>query len=325
MCNVLTVGSYAASADLTGQIKLTRLDENGRPLETVEPKGLSGLEMAISPDLHWFIAGEYEGNVLAWKLNASGGDDAPVLIGRHTQSVRGIVVTPDSQWAITAGGEDGSVCKWSLQTPNPTASDAQVGSQPGDVVALAISPNGRWIAFGGEAKTGLEFPVSCIDLTQNTLRVLPQGHTGPISALVYDWFGLAGSEQSGSALLASGSEDGQIQVYDADVPRLLDSGHATAIKSLTFCPTPGWLVSGGDDGTVGVWDLLHADQKPLVLHGNAGRIVQVLVTPQWLVVGYYNGAILLWDIRRCMLVKRATDEQGIELHDQADSPGTTKT
>ena len=170
VCNVLTVGSYAASADLTGQIKLTRLDENGRPLETVEPKGLSGLEMAISPDLHWFIAGEYEGNVLAWKLNASGGDDVPVLIGRHTQSVRGIVVTPDSQWAITAGGEDGSVCKWSLQTPNPTATDAQLGSQPGDVVALAISPNGRWIAFGGEAKTGLEFPVSCIDLTQNTLR-----------------------------------------------------------------------------------------------------------------------------------------------------------
>ena len=83
---------------------------------------------------------------------------------------------------------------------------------------------------------------------------------------------------------------------------MLDSGHATAIKSLTFCPAPGWLVSGGDDGTVSVWDLLHADQKPLVLHGNAGRIVQVLVTPQWLVVGYYNGAILLWDIRRCILV-----------------------
>jgi WD40 repeat protein len=133
------------------------------------------------------------------------------------------------------------------------------------------------------------------------------------------------SDRSGSAPLASGSENGQIQVYDADVPRLLDSGHATAIKSLTFCPAPGWLVSGGDDGTVGVWDLLHADQKPLVLRGNAGRIVQVLVTPQWLVVGYYNGAILLWDIRRCILVKRAADEQSIELHDQADGPGTINT
>ena len=85
MCNVLTAGSYAASADLTGQIKLTRLDENGRPVETLEPTGLTGLEMAISPDLQWFIAGEYEGNVLAWKLNASGGHGPPVVIGRHTQ------------------------------------------------------------------------------------------------------------------------------------------------------------------------------------------------------------------------------------------------
>ncbi|MHB8974244.1 MAG: WD40 repeat domain-containing serine/threonine protein kinase [Pirellulaceae bacterium] len=325
VCNVLTAGSYAASADLTGQIKLTRLDANGRPLETLEPPGLSGLEMAISPDLHWFVAGEYEGNVLAWKLNASGVDNSPVLIGRHTQSVRGIVVTPDSQWAITAGEEDGSVCKWSLQTPNPTATDAQLGSQPGDVVALAISPSGRWIAFGGEAKIDLEFPISCIDLTQNTLRVLPQGHTAPISALVYDWFGEQSSEQAGSAPLASGSEDGQIQIYGADVPRLLDSRHPTAIKSLTFCPAPGWLVSGSDDGTVGLWDLLHADPKPLVLLGNAGRVVQVLVTPQWLVVGYYNGAILLWDLRRCILVKRAADEQGIELDDHSDGPDTIKT
>ena len=124
-------------------------------------------------------------------------------------SVRGIVVTPDSQWAITAGGEDGSVCKWNLQTPNPTATDAQLGSQPGDVVVLAISPDGRRVAFGGEAKTGLEFPISCIDLTHSTLRILPQGHTSPISVLVYDWFG---SVKSDSTPLASGSEDGQIQV-----------------------------------------------------------------------------------------------------------------
>ncbi|MHB0955523.1 MAG: WD40 repeat domain-containing serine/threonine protein kinase [Pirellulaceae bacterium] len=324
VCNVLAAGSYAASADLTGQIKLTRLDENGRPQETLDPPGLSGLEMAISPDLQWFIAGEYEGNVLAWKLNGSGDDQAPVLIGQHMQSVGGIVVTPDSQWVITAGAEEGSVCKWNLQTPDSTAADAQLGSQSGDVVSLAISPDGRWVAFGGDAQTNLEFPISCIDLTQNTVQRLPQGHTAPVSALVYDQFAPHRAEQSDSARLASGSEDGQLRVYDADVPRLLDSRRLAGIKSLTFCPAPDWLVSGSDDGTVGIWDLLHADRKPLVLRGNAGRVVQVAVTPQWLIVGYYNGVILLWDLRRCILVKRAADEQGIELHDPSDGPGTIK-
>ena len=106
---------------------------------------------------------------------------------------------------------------------------------------------------------------------------------------------------------------------------MLNSHHTAAIKSLSFCPAPGWLVSGSDDGTVGVSDLQHAERKPLVLAGNAGRVVQVLVTPQWLIVGYYNGAILLWDLRRCILVKRAADEQGIELHNESGGPGTVKT
>lgn len=318
VCNVLTAGSYAASADLMGQINLTRLDENGRPLETLAPAGLTGLEMAISPDLRWFIAGEYEGQVVAWKLDASDADAAPVLIGRHTQSVRGIVVTPDSQRVITAGGEDGAVCQWSLPTPNPTATDAQLGTQPGDVAALAMSPDGRWIAFGGEAQTELEFPISCIDLPQGTVQVLPQGHTAPVSALAYDWFRSQDPKQSGSALLASGSEDGQIHIYGMEATRLLDSDHPAAIRSLTFCPSPGWLVSGSEDGRVRVWDLLHGDQKPLVLRGNASRIVQVLATPEWLIVGYANGAILLWDIRRCFLVKRAANDEHIELHDPAD-------
>ncbi len=201
VCNVLMAGSCVVSADLAGQIKLTRLDENGRPQETLEPPELSGLELAMTPDLHWLIAGQYEGNICGWKLNATVAGNAPVLIGQHKQGVRGVVVTPDSQWAITAG-EDGTVCKWNLQEPNPAAEDAQLGSQPGDVFSLAMSPTGRWVAFGGEAQSGAEFPISRIDLTQNTILALPQGHTAPISALAYDRFGDLRPEQAGSALLA---------------------------------------------------------------------------------------------------------------------------
>lgn len=325
VCNVLTAGSYAASADLTGEIKLTRLDDDGRPLETLDPPDVSGLEMAISPDLRWFLAGQYEGQVLAWQLDASDNKHAPVLVGRHAQSVRGIVVTPDSQWAITAGGEDGLICRWSLNTPNPTATDALLSSQAGDVTSLALSPEGRWVAYGGEAKTADEYPVSCFDLVQNTARVLPPGHTAPLSALVYDGFRSQGSDPSQPVPLASGSEDGQIHVYSADGVQLLDSPHPTAIRSLTFCPVPGWLISGGDDGSIGLWDLTQDHPKPLVLHGNAGRVVQVLANSKWLIVGYFNGAILLWDIRRCMLVKRAADQQGIELTNPSDSPGAIRT
>ena len=201
VCNVLMAGSCVVSADLAGQIKLTRLDENGRPQETLEPPELSGLELAMTPDLHWLIAGQYEGNICGWKLNATVAGNVPVLIGQHKQGVRGVVVTPDSQWAITAG-EDGTVCKWNLQEPDPAAEDAQLGSQPGDVFSLAMSPTGRWVAFGGEAQSGAEFPISRIDLTQNTMLALPQGHTAPISALAYDRFGDLRPEQAGSALLA---------------------------------------------------------------------------------------------------------------------------
>lgn len=324
VCNVLCGGPIVASADLTGQIKVTRLDQSGRPIATVEPPELSGLELALTPDLRWLIAGQYEGDVRGWKLDEEGTDDPAILIGHHVEAVRGIAVTPDSQWAITVG-EDGTICRWSIQQPEPDASAAALGSLGGDVFAMAISPEGRWVALGGDAQNGSEYLVSRVDLTQDKLLPLAQGHTTPISALVYDQSGERAGDSAKSALLASGSEDGQVQVYDDETPMLLNSQHTAAIKSLSFCPAPGWLVSGSDDGKVGMWDLHQPGRKPLTLDGDAGRVVQIVVSPQWLIAGYYNGAILLWDLRRCMLLKRAADKQGVELHQDSGRRGAVKT
>jgi len=319
--NVVMTGQYVASADWAGKIKLSLLDENGQPKETQEPGDLSGPELAITPDEHWLIAGDYDGNVCGWKLD--GADHSPVPIGRHGETVRAVVITSDSGWAITAG-EDGTVSKWNLQTPDPAAGDAKLGAQPRAVSSLVMSPCERWVAFGGEAQSDNDFLISRIDLIENRMQAFAKGHTREISALAYDQFVRLRPDQGGPALLASGSADGQIQIYKGDPPKLY-SAHAAAIRSLTFCPASGWLVSGSDDKRVGLWDLQDPEKEPLMLDGKAGRVVQVLVTPKWLIAGYYNGAILLWDLRRCILVKRAADEQEIELHDASGGVGTIET
>ena len=86
----------------------------------------------------------------------------------------------------------------------------------------------------------------------------------------------------------------------------------TAPCALAFCPAEGWLVSGSEDGTVGLWNVERPQRKPLLLNAESGSVVQVLVTPQWIIAACSNGAVLMWDLRRCILVSEACSQLDIE-------------
>lgn len=311
ICNVTMAGQYVASADIADHIKLTVLDDNGTATKTIEPKSLQGTELAIAPDLKWLVAGGYDGNVRAFPLGTASTDTEAKILGRHDVSVRGIVITPDSRWAVSTG-DDGSVKKWNLQQPDAGATDVPLGSPAGDVSAMCVSPDGKLIAIGGGAEPKAEFRIHLIQPAQGTAKPLAQGHAAEIYSVVFDPF----TRSAGSSFpsLASGSAAGDVQIWQGEEgpPLLLNGRHTGAIRSLAFARPTGWLCSGGEDGNVGLWNLKHPQRKPLMLEGHAGRVVQVLVTAKSIIAATSNGTILLWDLPRCILVKEAFDESGIE-------------
>jgi WD40 repeat protein len=89
---------------------------------------------------------------------------------------------------------------------------------------------------------------------------------------------------------------------DPALQRVL-GGHANgfgAMTVMTVAPDGSWLVAGGRDGTLRIWDPVNgAERGALTEHaaGFSGRIVTVAIAPDstWLAAGGADGIVRIWD------------------------------
>ena len=308
ICNVTARGQYVVSADLDERICITKLDNAGSVVTTVRPTKLRGWALSISFDQRWLVAGNLDGHLHRWDLSWQDPQSEPVLLGQHADQVHEVVVTPDNHWAISAS-TDGHTSRWNLQQPDPTSQDAQLTSRRTDSSALAVSGDGQFVAFGKAANQQGEYPIALVRLTNGPSPAPKSGHLDAVSCLAFGPPSSLENDSDRASLLASGSSDGSVHVWDLAQPdsRALNGQHTGEVRSIVFGPVAGWIASGSDDGTVRLWHYSDPASRPLVLDGASGRIAQVAITPRWLVAGCHNGALLTWDLRRCLVVKLACD------------------
>jgi len=137
------------------------------------------------------------------------------------------------------------------------------------------------------------------------------GHSGGITAIAIHPAG---------QILASGSTDRTIKLWDLDQGKLLHTfaarslfsnlGHRDRISTLTFSADGGTLFSGSDDGTIKEWDM------------STRQLINTLQEPGWgisalvitndmrtLVSGGGDGVIHLWDLEKQTLVTSLTNHQ----------------
>ena len=102
-----------------------------------------------------------------------------------------------------------------------------------------------------------------------------------------------------NTLLASGSSDGTVKLWDVetqtDVATL--EGHAAGIASVAFSPNGMLLASGAGDGTVKLWDAkTHTNIE--TLEWPANEVTSVAFSPDGtlLAAGAWDGTIKLWDV-----------------------------
>jgi WD40 repeat protein len=77
-------------------------------------------------------------------------------------------------------------------------------------------------------------------------------------------YAVAFSPNDESPWIASGGEDGKVNVWDSRTGELVHSfrGHTGLVSSLAFGPDCRRLYSGSRDTTVKVWDLTQLGQDP---------------------------------------------------------------
>ena len=165
-------------------------------------------------------------------------------IGSPTFSANG-------QFIATASVTDGLLWVWELGTPEavlviPEAADNCT------LEAVAFHPNGKYVAVGGLdwlATSGADGALCVWDLeAREKFLTLEAG----VTAIAFDPTGrylAAGTfSQAGQSVVVWDFEK-QEKVFDLP-------GHHDRINAIAFSPDGSWLVSGGDDSTIRVWNVL---------------------------------------------------------------------
>jgi RNA polymerase sigma factor (sigma-70 family) len=274
-------------------------------------KGRNGFGIALSPD----------GKTLAV---GAGGDGAQQVtlwdwtkgkrvreLGAATRPVAALAFSPDSK-VLAAGdsapvgefrpGIDSGASTVRLWEAAAARKLLELEGHTGGVTAVAFAPDGRtlvsashdamlryWDPATGKLVRKVQVPDDTVPDRPPDDRV--RGiHCGGVLSLAYSPDG---------RMLASGSADGTVWVWDAGTGRELCAlrGHGREVTSLVFSPDGKVLASGSRDHTIRTWD--PASGKPLhPREGQDGPVNNLAVSPDGRLVATAGGdrTIRLWSL-----------------------------
>jgi WD40 repeat protein len=88
----------------------------------------------------------------------------------------------------------------------------------------------------------------------------------------------------------------------------LPGGHVQSVKSLAFVPARSWLLSGGGDGNIAIWDLRKA-KVVARLKGHQTRIWDISATDRIAAGAAGDGTFKLWDLGALNLIATFSGHQ----------------
>lgn len=209
------------------------------------PRGITRL--AISPDGGWIASGGYEPYARVWDMLS--GESQSAMIG-GTYAIPALAITPDGQRVVMANGDI-------IRLREVASGRISLSLYARDAVtALAVSADGA-VLVSGSANGLLELWALPGDtggsptLDSSTLLPNPAGRSArSLDRLVWE---LALNPQGNLLAVAQGT--GQVQLWDLETLELRASlaGHPGGVTCVTFSPDGRYLLSGGLDAAVRLW------------------------------------------------------------------------
>jgi WD40 repeat protein/serine/threonine protein kinase len=190
---------------------------------------------------------------------------------------------------LVGGGVDGKVKVWDMATGRKIGA---IGAVASEVTVLTFSTNGRYLASLSNDGVAQVWDGSELDKPQSSLLRFRAGSAGMADSLAFspDEKRLAVIETEESVVIHD-------LVGNDRAVRFNIAGHRPA--SLVFSPNGRWVISGGMDGTLRVWDAqsgaLRQTIKSHTDHILRLRARQLPEGPR-MVSGSRDGTVKLWDL-----------------------------
>lgn len=252
--------------------------------------------VAFSPNGREIASGSSDGFVRVWDT-ASGKPVAAPLEATGVGSVRSVAFSTVNGDRLVSGGDDGTVRLWNPRTGKPIGAPAMMPDEsPVYSVAFSAPPS-------FDATTGDRVAVGLYNgrievLDGSTLKPVAAGfvaHPDSVNSVAFS---------PGGTRIVSGGSDNTVRVWSAPFkPTPSDGigvpiggpllGHHGAVLSVVFNADATQIVSGGQDGSVRVWNAVTG----LPIPANQGEVRAVAFRPdgKLFASGGSDGTVKLWD------------------------------
>ena len=267
----------------------------GQLLATLQDKDIKIGSVCFSPNSQLLASGDDGPTVRLWDVDS--GQTVKALQG-YAHCAWSTCINPDGT-ILASGDADHKVRLWDIQTGQLLTT---LQGHTNYVQSVCFSPDGTILASGsvdlticlwdvGQAFLNTATPVS----VRQPLKVL-RGHTSDVWSVCFSPDG---------AVLASGSDDHTIRLWDVADPRGLGAGqffkslqgHHTCIKSVSFSPNGQLLASSSEDGTIHLWEAATGQlHRTLQLQSNSLWSLCFSPNGSTLAIGSLDQTIFLWNI-----------------------------
>lgn len=257
--------------------------------------------LAFSTDGEWFVSASADNTARVWSLETG---EAGLVLRIPGVFIQAATFTPDGQRLVTADGSPtNNVRIWDLATQTTLH---VLGEHVGQVNSLG------WVAEGHLATAGDDGTVRLWDIESGTQVRSLEGDAdylagivvsrsgsrvvaGSASGRIQAWNSLTGEREhawTGPILFGLGALPGTDRILTANVDNLLRErevatgtvvreigGHTTSVTlGVGFSPDGRWLVSGGTEAAIRVWDRA-SGQTLRILEGQGAGTATVAFTP----------------------------------------------